>query len=117
MDEPRISPRLAIARFSLVLSIIGVLVPILTTVAILHSHELILINWGNRRPHPGVDAAFFLGIGIGSLCEASALLLGIAGRRHLSGKVGMIGSLIVLVLMVPFWLLWLSWLQQPTGLW
>jgi hypothetical protein len=112
MDEPKVSRRLVVARLSLVLFIMGVLAPIVTTLAILRTHELILINWGNQPLQSGVAVPFFLGIGIGSLCEALALLLGIAGRRHASGKIGMIASFIVLALMVPFWLVWFSWLQR-----
>ncbi len=97
MNDSNDNQRLLIARSSLVLFIMGLLVPILTMMAILHSGKYILINWGGV-PHPNdrLDTDSFFAIGIGFLCEALALLLGITGRRHVSGRIGMVGSIIVL---------------------
>jgi hypothetical protein len=89
--------RLLAARSSLVLFLIGLLVPIATIVAVLGTGKYVLINFTSRQnPNAGLDAIIYLAVGFGFLCEALALLLGIAGRRHDSGRFGMVGSIIVL---------------------
>ena len=66
MDESKGRRRLMIARISLVLFVVGVLAPLLTTLAILRSRKLIYINTvgvGNSAwPLQGLDAALVFAI-------------------------------------------------------
>jgi chromate transport protein ChrA len=79
-----------VARCSLVLFIAGLLVPFIIVVA-----GFIL---SERAPSLETEEkSIGLAVGFGVVAEVLALILGIIGRRHLSGNIGMYGSMIVLL--------------------
>lgn len=96
MSEPHPTDR-QFAIASLVLFISGPLVPVLFFLGILFSGNLFKGFMGAPNPNAaGQETAFHLSIGIGIVCEVLALVTGIAGRRHVAGKIGMIGSFVLL---------------------
>ena len=103
----------AFATAAVVLFVIGLLVPILTLLAIFVFGQSRFIGWFDTpEPHNAdVKAIWTLGIVIGIVCEVLAIVLGMVGRRYAIGKVGMIGGVIVLAWPTLIWLLnlFLSW--------
>ena len=75
--------RVGIGKWSLTLFVVGLLLPLLA-VARSQSH------------HPAVAIA----IGVVLIAEGLALAFGILGRKHLYGRVGMIGAMVVMGVVV-----------------
>ena len=74
--------RLTVARCALALFIIGPVLPLV--MGLLH------------RPWYSSDETLFLYASLSLTAEFLAMALGFIGRRHLAGRVAMIGALIVL---------------------
>jgi O-antigen/teichoic acid export membrane protein len=89
MNGSNDNERLFIAKWALVLFILGLLAPLLIA-------ALIVALAGPRAE----DTAAPLAVGFGFVCEVLAFVLGIVGRRHASGKIGMLGGVVVLVLAI-----------------
>jgi hypothetical protein len=88
MNDTDARDRLFVARAALVLFVLGLLVPFIIAV----------LGMAFSRLGGDADTAALLGIGCGFVCEGLAFVLGLVGRRHVSGKIGMFGGVIVLVL-------------------
>jgi hypothetical protein len=88
MDNANDTDRALIARCALWLFIAGLLVPFAIA-------ALIVTFSGTPA---AADTAAPLALGFGLVCELLALVLGIVGRRYVSGKTGMIGGAATLVL-------------------
>jgi hypothetical protein len=91
MNESNHRERLFVARCSLVLFIGGLLVPFIIAV-------MVFAVSGRHLSEDAKNIAGVLAVGFGSIAEILALICGIIGRRHLSGKIGMIGAIVVLVI-------------------
>jgi hypothetical protein len=91
MNDAHDTERLFVARCSLVLFVAGLLVPLIIGVVVL---ALSQPSFSQRAE----ATAAFLALGFGLIAEVLALVLGIAGRRHLSGKIGMIGAITIIVM-------------------
>lgn len=93
MNDIDDNQRVGIGKWSLTLFVVGLLLPLLA-LARSQSH------------HPAVAIA----IGVVLIAEGLALAFGILGRKHLYGRVGMIGAMVVMglvvVLMVGAALVW-----------
>ena len=89
MNGSHDNERLFIAKCALVLFVSGLLAPFLIA-------ALVLACSGSRSE----DAAVALAVGFGFACEVLALILGIVGRRHTSGKIGILGGVIMFVAVV-----------------
>jgi hypothetical protein len=79
MNDANGNDRLFIARLALVLFVGGLLGPIVIATA-----------WGKS------DAAALTTAGLALIAEVLALFLGIVGRKHLAGRIGMFGAAVVL---------------------
>jgi len=90
MNEVSDKGRLFVANCSLFLFIAGLLVPFIIAV-------LVLLLDGPKLSLDTKVTAHVLAVGFGVIAEVLALILGIIGRRHLSGKVGKNGSTSVLL--------------------
>jgi len=87
--------RLFIGRCALVLFIAGLLLPFII--------GGLLLTFGGMYLSLGTEIVdFYLCLGFGFIAELLALALGIVGRRHLSGKVGMYGATVVCALAVTY---------------
>jgi hypothetical protein len=90
---------LFVARCSLVLFIAGLVVPFVIAG--------LVVAFSRLPPSDTERTAAILAVGFGLIAEVLALICGIVGRRHLSGKIGMIGAAVMLVLVVAaLGLLW-----------
>jgi hypothetical protein len=64
------------------------------------------VIWNGISPRtiPLTIAVGFGSASVAVICELLAIVLGVAGRRHLGGKVGMIGAITVLSCPMLIWL-------------
>ena len=89
MDDNKLTKgRLRAANCSLVLFILGFLVPLVIFLAV------------PKPPDTGTVAFTVISIAVGGslICELLAVVLGIVGWRHVQGKIGTIGSIIILLI-------------------
>ena len=94
MNESNDNDRLFIAKCALILFIMGLLGPFLIAMFIVALSPI----WTGMAGPRAAETAAPLAVGFGFLCEVLALVLGIVGRRHASGKIGIFGGLIVLIM-------------------
>jgi 4-amino-4-deoxy-L-arabinose transferase-like glycosyltransferase len=92
MNESNDKERLFVARCSLVLFIAGLVVPFVIAGLVVAVSRL--------SPSDTERIAAILAVGFGLIAEVLAVICGIFGRRHLSGKIGMIGAAVIVVLVV-----------------
>ena len=92
MNDATDKDRLFIAKCSLVLFIVGLLVPFIILV-ILDFRETELASETKQNIQN-------LAFGFCAIAEVLAVVLGFAGQRHLSGKIGMFGPIVVFVLVI-----------------
>ena len=90
MNEARHRRRLFVAQCALALFIIGLVLPFVMSLLV--------------RPMHSSDETISLYASLSGIAEFSALALGFLGRRHLSGKVAMVGAILTfgLALFAPF---------------
>jgi hypothetical protein len=101
MNDADDRERAFVARGSLVLFITGLLVPFIIAVFALGLPDPKLAHEDAR------NAAAALAFGFSLTAELLALILGIVGRPHLSGKIGMYGA--VVTFLIPLALVFLLW--------
>ena len=90
MNDSSSNERLFLGKFALVLFVAGLLMPFLiATVILVSSREAIFF----RGP-----VAVQLALGFGLIAELLALVLGFLARRHISGRIAMVGAITVFVL-------------------
>ena len=82
MNEAHHKDRLLVARCALALFIIGLVLPLVMSLLV--------------RPMYSSDETIVLYASVSGIAEFLALALGFLGRRHLSGKVAIIGVLVIL---------------------
>lgn len=90
MNDPNAAEHVFLAKFALVLSVIGVIIP-------LALGAIIAATWPT---HAGDNAADLLATLGCVFCEVVALLCGIVARRHLSARIALIvaGSILMILL-------------------
>jgi O-antigen/teichoic acid export membrane protein len=99
MNESHNAERLFIAACALVLFLAGLLVPLVVA-------EVIVACSGPNASLTGLTASVVLAVAFGFIAEVLALILGILGRQHLSGKIAVIGAVTGLVLAAVLAVLW-----------
>ena len=93
MNDSNDRERLFVARCSLVLFISGLAVPFVIAG--------LVVAFSRLSPDDTRKIAAILALGFGLIAQVVALICGIVGRRHVSGKIGMIGATVVLMVALP----------------